>query len=590
MVRQNDPSSGTTEARFARPNGLETNGFRKRGESVADGKGFDDDVVVIPPLIVDPLLMDAVEEAVAGNADSATGDNRPVGADPHDFAGLYIRHRSSFALHARRFLNDPRDVEEVLQEAFLRLFLAMPELETELQALSYCRRTVTNLCIDRYRADQRRPRLVDLDAIEWDPSDERSYDDPVLRAEDAAIIRQALSLLSPLHRAALVKREIEEKPLAQIAIELGVPEESVKHLLYRARRALRRLLVGTSVEPGADLSNTEILRLANERLARATLRSTNVLIVLFVATVAVVGGFRDLGKRNGSEAVSGGSIVSAPAAPAPQPTTVAPRHHRRSVPATHAKTHQRPPHPASVTAPAPAAPMVSHAAPVHRRVDHWTTLAPRPRASQPTRHPVVHTQAAYRLTGVIASTGPGAISHEVTLGDGTATTAVSRFVAPLRGAAFALDQTVILQPSSAPVLQLQATVSIDNGADVAIPLAAPAPSVATSSDDTVAIAGVGASADGSTAVNVLLVYDATLHHVLSETVGVSQLAITGSDTASASSTTSPSSDTTLPEANSPADGDDPAASSTSGTSEVGGFSTVPSTTPLEGGGGLTADR
>ena len=33
------------------------------------------------------------------------------------------------------------------------------------QALAYCRRTITNLCIDRYRAAQRRPSLVDLDNV-----------------------------------------------------------------------------------------------------------------------------------------------------------------------------------------------------------------------------------------------------------------------------------------------------------------------------------------------------------------------------------------------------------------------------------------
>jgi hypothetical protein len=88
--------------------------------------------------------------------------SRVLGSDPHAFAGLYIRHRSSFTSHARRYLRDPRDADEVVQEAFLRLFLALPELETELQALAYCRRTITNLCIDRYRADARAPG--------WSPS------------------------------------------------------------------------------------------------------------------------------------------------------------------------------------------------------------------------------------------------------------------------------------------------------------------------------------------------------------------------------------------------------------------------------------
>ena len=173
------------------------------------GRAEDDDVRVLPPLPADPLVVDAVEDAVAGGSDNLPDaqPQRRVGADPRDFASLYVRHRASFGLHARRFLSDPRDVDEVLQEAFLRLFLAMPELETELQALAYCRRTVTNLCIDRYRADQRRPRLVDLDTIDWDPSDENAYDDPVLRAEDAAIVRQAMALLSPMHRLVTVRRQ-----------------------------------------------------------------------------------------------------------------------------------------------------------------------------------------------------------------------------------------------------------------------------------------------------------------------------------------------------------------------------------------------
>lgn len=215
---------------------------------------------ILPPIAADPLFVDAVEEAVSGLAVSSLPGARllePVGRDPHDFASLYIRHRSSFELHVRRFLRDPRDVEEVVQEGFLRLFLALPELENELQALRFCRRVLTNLCIDRYRATQRRPVVVDLDEDGAGLVDERAGIDPVVAAEDAAVVRQALALLSPLHRAVLVKREVEEKPLAQIASELDLPAESVKHVLYRARRALRRLLVAGALDgtkPGGRLA------------------------------------------------------------------------------------------------------------------------------------------------------------------------------------------------------------------------------------------------------------------------------------------------------------------------------------------------
>ncbi|MDT7547157.1 MAG: hypothetical protein QOE99_3267 [Actinomycetota bacterium] len=220
-----------------------------------------DDVVALPPVEVDPVFVEAVEDAMSGDDPATLSPNRALGADPHDFAGLYIRHRSSFAMHARRFLRDPRDVDEVVQEAFLRLFLALPELSTELQALAYCRRTVTNLCIDRYRADKRRPRLVNIESLPQNDFAEAELDDPVVQAEDAAFVREALSLLTPLHRDALVKREIEEKSIPVIAEELGVPEESVKHLLHRARRALRRHLAKTHLAPGANLDDVSTLTL-----------------------------------------------------------------------------------------------------------------------------------------------------------------------------------------------------------------------------------------------------------------------------------------------------------------------------------------
>jgi RNA polymerase sigma-70 factor (ECF subfamily) len=204
-----------------------------------------------------------VQTALAPASAAAPG----LGSDPHDFAGLYIRHRASFTSHARRYLRDGRDADEVVQEAFLRLFLAMPELDNELQALAYCRRTITNLCIDRYRADARRPRLVALDGAPIDELAEDDAGDPVVRAEDAALVRAALSQLPELHRAALVKREIEEKSLPVIADELDVAEDNVKHLLFRARRTLRKLLAGTSVAPGADAERARGLRPAGRGLS-----------------------------------------------------------------------------------------------------------------------------------------------------------------------------------------------------------------------------------------------------------------------------------------------------------------------------------
>ncbi|HVE99269.1 MAG TPA: sigma-70 family RNA polymerase sigma factor [Mycobacteriales bacterium] len=205
------------------------------------------------PVGFDPQLAAEVNAALVGELDEglAVDPQVPFGDERRLFAALYVRHRYTIAQQARKYLHDARDVDEVVQETFLRLFLALPDLESEAQAIAWSRRTATNLCIDRYRAAQRRPRLIDLDLVEHELVVDEEPSDPLVQAEDAAIVRHAMALLPPQYREALVKREIEEKALPQIAAELGIPEESVKHLLYRARRALRRLLVGSGLEPVA---------------------------------------------------------------------------------------------------------------------------------------------------------------------------------------------------------------------------------------------------------------------------------------------------------------------------------------------------
>jgi RNA polymerase sigma factor (sigma-70 family) len=173
--------------------------------------------------------------------------------DSDEFRSLYLRLRPELESAARRYLKRPQEIEDVVQETLLRLYLATTDFDSDVQALAFARRVLTNICIDRFRALGRRPSVISLEgSLAYQLPDDDDTD-VVVKAEDASIVREALSQLTPEHRAALLKREVEEKPLPMIADELGIPVESVKHLLFRARRSLRRQLTGTSVEPGVSL-------------------------------------------------------------------------------------------------------------------------------------------------------------------------------------------------------------------------------------------------------------------------------------------------------------------------------------------------
>ena len=377
----------------------------------------------LPGIEVDPLFADAVDDAIAGDASTMPGvQERPVGRDPHDFSSLYVRHRSSFVAHARRYLHDQRDIDEVVQEALLRLFLALPELETELQALAYCRRTVTNLCIDRFRAQKRAPRLVGYDeATDIDLWDDGNVDDPIYAAEDAAIVREALALLSPTHRDALIKREVEEKSLAQIAAEMGLAETAVKHTLHRARRSLRRAIATLWQEstPGVKSALVLILAVLMSLPFLSRIGGEAVPSTVAAARPALGSGTATPTSDKPADAVplsARDSVAQWPAVPSfdvPNVTTPSP--------------------PAEVPGPIQVPPPPSTEIP---QAEETATPEPTP-PTPPVRAGTLITVHGYRLVAA-----PSIERHVVLVGSEGQTTVQSALVVPTTDGVFALDQSV----------------------------------------------------------------------------------------------------------------------------------------------------
>ena len=166
-----------------------------------------------------------------------------------DLSALYAEQRSSLTSQARRILRSEADAVEIVQEAFLKFILAAPELDSRDRALAYLRTTVNNLCINQIRATSSRPNLV---AIDSDATQERldelafdahvPFDSTLVAAEDASIIREALSRLSADQRTALVMWEMEGRSTEEIAAAIGTTPANVRHVVARSRSSFVRVL------------------------------------------------------------------------------------------------------------------------------------------------------------------------------------------------------------------------------------------------------------------------------------------------------------------------------------------------------------
>lgn len=181
-----------------------------------------------------------------------------------DFANIYTRFRPHLERHARRFLRNPSQVDEVVQDAFLYLMVTLPELDSELGVLRFLKWKVRLLCLDVIRANSK-AFVADIDEHGEIEADMPEMGSDLERAEDAAIVRLALAKLQPRHREVLIASIYEEKSTLEIAGQVGLTENATRQLLLRARTALKKALVGEVNTQGMSIN--QILSVAARKAA-----------------------------------------------------------------------------------------------------------------------------------------------------------------------------------------------------------------------------------------------------------------------------------------------------------------------------------
>jgi RNA polymerase sigma factor (sigma-70 family) len=210
-----------------------------------------------------------------------------------ELGAFYTEHRSELIAHASRILKDRAKAEEVIQDALIKVMLAAPELESTDHALGYMHRTIENLCIDIFRMEGRRPNLVLLDdnsaELESTWIDNQDHVDVIAAADDAAIVRQALAMLSPAERAALVMWEMEGRSTSEIAAELGIKESAVRHTVSRARASLRKVMSELIVDKERGLTALDMLSTTYKKTVQIAKKSSKAALSLILVFFAFLG-------------------------------------------------------------------------------------------------------------------------------------------------------------------------------------------------------------------------------------------------------------------------------------------------------------
>ncbi len=155
--------------------------------------------------------------------------------DERAFRALAPRYALRAAGLARRICGNAADAEDIVQEAFLRVWINAPRWRPEAAFRTWFYRIVFNLALNK----KRRAPFAPLEAA-GDPADPALAADVAMeRAEDNRRIAEAIASLPARQQSAIALTYNDELSNAEAASVLGTSVSAFETLLVRARRTLR---------------------------------------------------------------------------------------------------------------------------------------------------------------------------------------------------------------------------------------------------------------------------------------------------------------------------------------------------------------
>ena len=177
----------------------------------------------------------------ATRVDDATLVKRARDGDPRAFSELVRRHQSAVYRSCYRVLRDAEDAEDASQEAFLRAYRKLDTFREHSEFKTWLVRVAINLSLNE-RSTRRKHLHEDIGRAELVPVPE-APEAELVQAEAASQVRDALRLVRPDHRAAIVLHDLEGLTYQQSAEHLGVAEGTAKSWVHRGRERLKGILL-----------------------------------------------------------------------------------------------------------------------------------------------------------------------------------------------------------------------------------------------------------------------------------------------------------------------------------------------------------
>ena len=159
------------------------------------------------------------------------------------FGLLVERYEEKLKRYGRRYLVRTEDVEDIVQDVFIRVFQNIRSFDVSQRFSPWIYRSAHNAFVNQIRANRFRVFDVDFDALIAHHVYENPDESVREKEEICAHLETGLSILPPKYREVLILHYYDHMPYKDISEVLHVPVGTVSIRIKRAKEALKSHLV-----------------------------------------------------------------------------------------------------------------------------------------------------------------------------------------------------------------------------------------------------------------------------------------------------------------------------------------------------------
>lgn len=177
----------------------------------------------------EPITPELIQQAVRGSQQA--------------FRAIVEANQGFVYAVAFRFVNDPRDAEDITQEVFVRLWKKLHTYKPDVKLTTWLYKIVTNRCLDFLKSRHGRQRKNKVDINKGNFVQDRSTPEKELQQQELKIIIQkAAEELTPKQKAVFILRDLEGLTPEEVSETLGMSAGNVKSNLFHARQKMTEKL------------------------------------------------------------------------------------------------------------------------------------------------------------------------------------------------------------------------------------------------------------------------------------------------------------------------------------------------------------